>query len=311
MNKKNIIIIAVSLAIILIGVAVAFAVHNGNDNIRDDEALKDNPYKESISSETDDAELKNTEHEEVEGEETSSETAQTEKETKPSDKEPAETKDPSKKPTETKPDETKPFESKPDETKPAESKPAESKPAESKPAETKPLESKPDETKPLESKPAETKPAETKPAESKPTTPERNEPVAADFTIYDGNGNKVHLSDFSGKPIILNFWASWCVPCKKEMPDFNEKYLEYGDEIQFLMIDFAKDDKIEVAKEYVSEMGFEFPVYFDTYGDAFLTYEVKAFPTTVFIDADGYVVDRYQGTISEETLQSGINKILK
>ena len=142
-------------------------------------------------------------------------------------------------------------------------------------------------------------------------TPDRNEPVAPDFTIYDGDGNIVHLSDFAGKPVVINFWASWCTPCKKEMPDFNKKYLEYGDEIQFLMIDYAKDDNIKDAKAYVSEMGFEFPVYFDIDGDAFLAYEVTAFPTTIFVDADGYVVDRYRGTISEETLQSGIDKILK
>ena len=142
-------------------------------------------------------------------------------------------------------------------------------------------------------------------------TPERNEPVAPDFTVYDGNGNKVRLSDFAGKPVILNFWASWCTPCKKEMPDFNEKYLEYGDEIQFLMIDFAKDDKIEDAKAYVAEMGFEFPVYFDVDGEATQTYEVIGFPTTVFIDADGYIVEKHRGTISEETLQSGIDKIIE
>ena len=95
------------------------------------------------------------------------------------------------------------------------------------------------------------------------------------------------------------------------MPDFNEKYLEYGDEIQFLMIDFAKDDNIEDAKEYIAEMGFAFPIYFDTYGDATKAYEVIGFPTTVFIDSDGYIMDSYRGTISEERLLSGINKILK
>ena len=274
MNKKIIIIIAISLAIILIGVAVVFAINNSNHTSKGDEAVKDDSDKDIISSESDDLEttevidsdFKETECEDVETDEPSDEsTYVTEKETQPSDKEPAETKAPLK------------------------------KPADTKPADTKPV---------------ETKPVETKPVETKPVVPDRNEFASADFTIYDGDGNKVHLSDFAGKPIILNFWASWCVPCKKEMPDFNEKYLEYGDEIQFLMVDFARDDKIEDAKEYVSDMGFEFPVYYDIDGDAFLAYEITAFPTTIAFDADGNVVDRYRGTMSEETLQSVIDKLL-
>ena len=284
MNKKIIIIIAISLAIILIGVAVVFAINNSNHTSKGDEAVKDDSDKDIISSESDDLEttgvidsdFKETEREDVETDEPSDEsTSVTEKETQPSDKEPAETKAPLQKPTDT--------------------KPADTKPADTKPADTKPV---------------ETKPVETKPVETKPVVPDRNEFASADFTIYDGDGNKVHLSDFAGKPIILNFWASWCVPCKKEMPDFNEKYLEYGDEIQFLMVDFARDDKIEDAKKYVSDMGFEFPVYYDIDGDAFLAYEITAFPTTIAFDADGNVVDRYRGTMSEETLQSVIDKLL-
>ena len=294
MNKKIIIIIAISLAIILIGVAVVFAINNSNHTSKGDEAVKDDSDKDIISSESDDLEttgvidsdFKDTEREDVETDEPSDEsTSVTEKETHPSDKEPAETKAPLK-------------------------KPADTKPADTKPADTKPADTKPANTKPADTKPVETKPVETKPVETKPVAPDRNEFASADFTIYDGDGNKVHLSDFAGKPIILNFWASWCVPCKKEMPDFNEKYLEYGDEIQFLMVDFARDDKIEDAKKYVSDMGFDFPVYYDIDGDAFLAYEITAFPTTIAFDADGNVVDRYRGTMSEETLQSVIDKLL-
>ena len=276
MNKKIIITIAVALALILIGAVIVFAIHNSNDNVRDDEIVKDNFNKESISSVTDDTESEETERNEVETEKTSDETTQPEKENNSPDKEPEETKTPTK-----------------------------------NPAGTKTPTKNPVGTQKPSNNSEDTKPEDTKPEDTKPTNPDRNEFGGLDFTIYDGKGNKVHLSDFAGTKIILNFWASWCVPCKKEMPDFNKKYLEYGDEIQFLMIDFAKDDKIEDAKKYVSDMGFEFPVYFDIDGDAFLTYEVSAFPTTIFIDAKGNVVERYRGTISEETLQSGIDKLLK
>ena len=76
-------------------------------------------------------------------------------------------------------------------------------------------------------------PQESQPAEnSTDATQESNTEkiLAPDFTVYDLDGNEVHLSDFVGKPVVLNFWASWCGPCKMEMPDFNEKYLEIGEE---------------------------------------------------------------------------------
>lgn len=286
MNKKIITIIAVSLAVLLIGAAIVFAIQNRNDPAKNDAAMKDNSNKESMSSEIEDAELNDPEHE---TEKTPTETTETE--TKPSVKDPEETEAPSKEPEETEPEEPEP--------------------TEPEPTEPEPTEPEPTEPEPTEPEPTEPEPTEPESTEPESTEPERTEPIAPNFTIYDGNGNKVHLSDYAGKPIILNFWASWCTPCKKEMPDFNKKYLQYGDQIQFLMIDFAKDDKIEDAKAYVSEMGFAFPIYFDTYGDATYTYGVNAFPTTVFIDADGYIVARYRGTISEGTLQSGIDMILE
>ena len=111
---------------------------------------------------------------------------------------------------------------------------------------------------------------------------------APDFTVYDANGNEVHLSDYAGKPIVLNFWASWCGPCQMEMPDFHEKYLEMGEEIHFLMVNMTGGrETLESAKEFITEKEYTFPVFYDTDADAASAYSVYSLPTTYFIDAEG------------------------
>lgn len=135
---------------------------------------------------------------------------------------------------------------------------------------------------------------------------------APDFTVYDKDGNEVHLSDFAGKPIVLNFWASWCSPCKSEMPDFNQAYLDYGEEVSFLMVNMTDGNRetVESASAFIEEQGYEFPVFYDTDYDAALTYGAYALPTTYFIDAEGYAVAWAQSALSAENLQKGLDMIL-
>ena len=133
---------------------------------------------------------------------------------------------------------------------------------------------------------------------------------APDFTVYDGSGNKVDLSDYIGKPIVLNFWASWCGPCQREMPDFHEKYQELGNEVHFLMVNMTGGrETLSSAKAFVSEKGYTFPVFYDTDSDAAMTYGVYSLPTTYFIDAEGYLIAQATGAISADTLQKGIDMI--
>lgn len=134
---------------------------------------------------------------------------------------------------------------------------------------------------------------------------------APDFLVYDVDGNEVHLHDYLGKPIVLNFWASWCGPCQIEMPDFNEKYLEIGDEVQFLMVNMTDGGRetIESAKTFIEEKGYSFPVFFDTTSEAAYAYGAYSLPTTYFIDSDGNALARASGAISGETLQKGIDLI--
>ena len=135
--------------------------------------------------------------------------------------------------------------------------------------------------------------------------------TAPDFTVVDADGNAVNLSDFFGKPIVLNFWASWCGPCKSEMPEFEEAYAAYGEDVQFLMVNMTDGSRetVEVAQEFIAEQGYTFPVYFDTEMDAAITYSVMSIPCSYFIDAKGNLIARASGAIDAQTLQTGIDMI--
>ena len=135
--------------------------------------------------------------------------------------------------------------------------------------------------------------------------------LAPDFTVYDLDGNAVQLSDYIGKPIVLNFWASWCGPCQMEMPDFHEKYLELGEEVNFLMINMTTGRETqESAIAFIEKNDYSFPIFYDTQSDAAMTYGAYSLPTTYFIDAEGYAIAQATGAIDAETLQRGIDMIL-
>lgn len=144
-------------------------------------------------------------------------------------------------------------------------------------------------------------------SESEETAPS----PAPDFTVYDIDGNEVHLSDSFGKPIIVNFWASWCGPCKMEMPDFDEAYNTYKDDIVFLMVNMTDGSRetVEVASEFIADSGYTFPVYYDTQYSAAVTYSVSSLPTTYFLNEKGELVAHARGAIDAATLQRGIDMI--
>lgn len=150
----------------------------------------------------------------------------------------------------------------------------------------------------------------TRSAEESDTEPVKQ--TAPDFTVYDIDGTAHKLSDFRGKPVILNFWATWCGYCEAEMPDFEEKYQQYGDQIHFLMVDVTDgaQETVEKASAFVADRGFTFPVYYDTELQAASAYNTSGLPVTYFLDAEGYFVAWQQGMLTADTLQKGIDMVL-
>ena len=136
--------------------------------------------------------------------------------------------------------------------------------------------------------------------------------LATDFTVYDVDGVSLSLSDYRGKPVIVNFFASWCGPCRIELPYFEAAYLEYGEQIEFLMVDlnaFGNDTK-EAALGMIEQGGYTFPVRFDTDGEAALGYSVRSIPTTLLVAPSGELLSTQVGSMSQAMLDDAIAALL-
>jgi len=114
----------------------------------------------------------------------------------------------------------------------------------------------------------------------------------------------IRLSDHRGVPVVLNFWASWCAPCRREMPVLAQVSAELSGRVDFVGIDHQ--DRREDALELLRETGVSYPTAFDQSGGTARDYELRGLPTTVFIDADGRVLATSLGELTESELRSAI-----
>lgn len=146
-------------------------------------------------------------------------------------------------------------------------------------------------------------------AEDTADDPEDRPRVAApDVTLTDREGNSVSLSDYAGQTVFLNFWATWCGPCKGEMPDIQALYEAYGcNEGDVAVVAIASPDTYREVSAweigaFLDENGYTYPVLFAQENEALEAFGVTAFPTTFMIDADGYVYGYITGAIDYETM---------
>ncbi|HLF25616.1 MAG TPA: TlpA disulfide reductase family protein [Anaerolineae bacterium] len=135
--------------------------------------------------------------------------------------------------------------------------------------------------------------------------------IAPAFTLKTLAGGQASLSDYQGRPMFLNFWASWCGPCREEMPEIIEAYQAYKDAgLQVLAIDNTQLDVVDDVQAFVDEFQMPFPVLLDAEGAVAAAYSVLGLPTSVFIDANGIVQGVNVGPLTGDELETYIGDIL-
>lgn len=144
---------------------------------------------------------------------------------------------------------------------------------------------------------------------------------AYDFTAMDKDGKTVKLSDFKGKKVYINMWASWCGPCMREIPELEKTYQKLKDnkDIVFLSMTSPNDSEFknqspqdkgkDVILNKAKELGVTYPVLFDVNDRFIINYAIRSFPTHIFINSDGTIGNRIAGAVTEESLTKEIEKL--
>lgn len=134
--------------------------------------------------------------------------------------------------------------------------------------------------------------------------------VAPDFTLKNLEGEKVSLSDFEGQPALINFWATWCAPCRIEMPLIEQMYQKYQDE-GFVVLAVDVQESLTAVQWFVDNQKLTFPVLLDHDGEvANETYRIRAFPTSYFVGRDGKITSAHRGMMDQQAMQRYMDQVL-
>ena len=130
---------------------------------------------------------------------------------------------------------------------------------------------------------------------------------APNFTAKTLDGKNITLRDYRGKPLLLNFWATWCPPCRAEMPLLQQYYSKHQNDYNMLAVNAAEPPA--QVQAFIQQQGFTFTVVLDPQQAIVSKYRIQGFPTTFFIDADGVIRYMHVGMLDEATLQAGLKSI--
>lgn len=129
---------------------------------------------------------------------------------------------------------------------------------------------------------------------------------APDFELKTLSGDTIKLSDYRGKKVMLNFWATWCPPCKEEMPDMEKFHQANGEEVVILAVNIDPQFNVE---QFVSEMGITFPILLDEKDEVNSQYQILTVPTTYFIDKEGVIRHKYLTAMTEDVMKQYIDEM--
>ncbi|OAB42472.1 TlpA family protein disulfide reductase [Paenibacillus glacialis] len=134
--------------------------------------------------------------------------------------------------------------------------------------------------------------------------------TAPDFKLLTLDEKQMKLSEFAGKKVILNFWATWCPPCRVEMPHMEKLYKDYEEDVVVLSVNLTQTEKNQSdVIAFVEDFGLTFPVVMDIEGDVATTYQIFTYPTTYIIDSQGIIQEIFKGAINYEIMEKAITKV--